>query len=145
MAKKKPAAKKAAKTPETNRQAATEFLHLIGHGLLQDPEFEDQEWEAIVMIVQLEEGCASVSGFRYDAKDKYTCTVPQDYDLGGDAEVLCDMMVEAGDARWKAILIQLTQPGPEIAIEFEYDDAQRWNIDFADFAQMAKKLRPKLA
>ncbi len=140
---KEPVAKKPA--PKKKTDETSELVHQIGHSLLQDVEYEDGAWQAIVLIVELEEGYASVGGFRYDAKGKHTATIPENYDLAGDAEALCDIMEAEGGGRWKSMLIELTQPGPEIAIEFEYDIAGRWSFDFSDADKMAKKLRPKTA
>ena len=53
------------------------------------------------------------------------------------------MAAETGNL-WKQALIHITRPGPEINIQFEYDDPTRWSLKKVslDLSDYAESLRP---
>lgn len=139
---KKPAAKKKPSPKKADRKHETELVNAIGYGLLDDMEYDHDEWAAIALVVELHEGRTSFSGYWYDEKGNANPSIPEDYDLAGGTKALAAAMEKTDGKRWKAILIHLTRPGPELTIDFEYDNVDRWHIGPETYKTMPKKLRP---
>ena len=85
------------------------------------------------------------NGYVYDGPN-WSAFSPQEkgFEFLDVLQELQDAMAAETGNRWKQALIHITRPGPEIDIQFEYDDPTRWSLKKVslDLADYAESLRP---
>lgn len=123
---------------------ADDLITDAGFQILADENYADDEWTDISLVATLTPERTNLTGYRYADEDWYAETPRHGRDLIDILRALQDTMVANTGNRWKQALIHITRPGPEIDIQFEYDDATRWSLKKVslDLADYAESLRP---
>ena len=126
-------------------ELADDLVHQIGTTILNNARIKSEPWDALSFASTITTGGRQMNGYRYEGDD-WEATLPK-----GDIELIMDMLSDLQDAmaaatgkRWKQALIHITRPGPEIDVQFEYDDPTRWSLKKVslDLADYAESLRP---
>ncbi|MGV3622450.1 MAG: hypothetical protein ACO1OB_16650 [Archangium sp.] len=107
-----------------DEKKANALLNELGGLLVEDENLARHDWAGISMIFELEDGASSLSGYVYDAKGGHEAEAPDDLRVLEVAEKLREVMAKGGLGSWSRALVQLTQPGPEIEMQFDYDGEQ---------------------
>lgn len=111
-------------------EKANALLNDLGGLVVTDPCYAELDWAAISLVVDFDGDDVSLSGYVYDAKGKHASAVPENGEVFDVAELLRDTMAADGKGSWVSALVRITQPGPEIEMEFDYEGGQ-WDVDAA--------------
>lgn len=111
----------------------------IGRMVAADPSYADRDWTGAALVIEVAPR-RRMYGFVYLADGDWEAETPDDFEIIEKAETLSDLMAEDGK-RWTRCLVQLTQPGPELKIQFDYGN-EDWNVSPSNHVEMVDKLRP---
>ena len=137
------AAKKAKKTePKFDVDEANALLNELG-GLLVEDRVYGAKWAALSLVVEFDDESISLTGYVYDAKGKARLAVPENGEVFEVLEALRTTMAVGGLGAWVSALVRITQPGPEIEMDFDYDGGE-WDVD-ADALRPESVAAPKKA
>ena len=114
----------------------------LGQAILGDAKFVERDWAGIALVIQLD-GQESMSGYAYDPSGDWEAAVPSSFDILDQAEALRTAMADTGKGKWKTCLVQISRPGPKLAVDFDYDDVDRWAITPANLEARVEELRPR--
>lgn len=81
-------------------------------------------------------------GYVYFDDGSWVARKPKGFDVLDKVTVLRSTMTEDGKPAWKSCLIQIKRSEMDMAVDFEYEDADRWRIDPGNLEQMVETLRP---
>jgi hypothetical protein len=122
-----------------------ECILQVGVAILKDSEYMSNDWDEIALVITLETSGEQMTGYIYQG-DLWKPRIPDDeadnlYDLCKDLQKITRS--PTGET-WKQALIHVTKPGPEINVQFEYEDATRWSLKKVslDLKDYAMSLRP---
>lgn len=118
------------------------LVHALGQSILADAAYAGRDWAGIALVIQLD-GRETMSGYVYSADGDWEAGIPRSFDIVDDADALRSAMAEDGKGKWKTCLIQIRRPGPKLAIDFDYDDVDRWAITPANLEARVEELRPR--
>lgn len=121
-----------------------ELIARIGRLLVADPAVSDGEWQGYALIVRYGDGAIArrMTGFRYDADGTYAAATPDADALGPAFDDLREATRVAGKEPWGACILRLWRATGRLAVEFEYDAPERWDITPATLADIAARARP---
>ncbi|WP_338663618.1 hypothetical protein VQH23_00325 [Pararoseomonas sp. SCSIO 73927] len=112
-----------------NPEAATDLIHRIGGALVRDPDVVELPWEALALVVTVEPGVVSTSGYAYDERRRPIAFTPS---RGSGLVELFRELQEAtsdpGGRRWAACLVQVRRATGKMTMQYEYDDVDRWKV-----------------
>ena len=121
-----------------------ELIARIGRLLVADPAVSDGEWQGYALIVRYGDGALArrMTGFRYDADGAYAAATPDVDALGPAFDNLRDATRVPGKDPWGACILRLWRATGRLAVEFEYDAPEQWDITPATLADIAARARP---
>jgi len=125
-----------------DQATADRVLHELGQIVITDEEFAGKDWAGITLVIQVEPR-KRVFGYRYKSDGGWEGATPAGRPTIMKARELADAMKVDGKPGWKTCLVQISRPGPEIRIDFEYDDAARWDVTPANLNARVEELRPR--
>ncbi|SMF60051.1 hypothetical protein SAMN02982989_1014 [Xaviernesmea oryzae] len=111
----------------------------IGRMIAADPSYVSRDWIGAALVIEVAPR-RRMYGFVYLADGDWEAETPGDFEIIEKAETLSDIMA-VEDKRWTRCLVQLTQPGPELKIQFDYG-SEDWNVSPSNHVEMVDKLRP---
>ena len=114
----------------------------IGAMLVRDPQITSQPWEDIAIVAQVTPSSTKVNGFAYLASGDSIPIGPRNLDVLDKFEELRLAMRDPGREPWKACLVRINRSTSHIAIDFEYDHPDKWEITPASIEVMGEALRP---
>ena len=116
----------------------------IGQRLVADPAVADGRWHGYALVARYGDGAVArrLSGFRYRADGAFEAATPRDPALGEAFDALREATRIAGKAPWDACVLRLWRDGGRMAVEFEYDAPEQWDITPATLADVAARARP---
>lgn len=119
-------------------------LARIGRLLVADPAVADGDWNGYALVVRYGDGpiARRMTGFRYDATGAHRAATPAGDALGPAFDALRDATRVPGKAPWGACVLRLWREGGRMAVEFEYDAPERWDIGPATLDAVAARARP---
>ncbi len=113
--------------------------------LLDDARLAALDWAALSIVMRPDDGGpASILGYAYADDGEFTATVPDDpqvFDAGRRLREAMAAQNPTGRA-WGAMLVQLRRSDLKLRVEFEYDDAARWDVTPANWDSRPQELRP---
>jgi len=121
-----------------------DLIQRIGTLISTDSEFANDRWQGLSLIFdEIDEAGVGMSGYMY-AGDKVIPVLPQSNSTEIEEAVLAlrEATIAPDGSKWHGCLVQLSRPGPEIGIEFEFDDPLRWKITPRNYEHMMEALRP---
>lgn len=124
---------------------STRLINEIGTGMVHDPAYLALPWDAIALVVEVADGGATVSqhGYAYLDDGTIAAEVPEGETLTDLFRDLNREMVAASGKRpWKAALVQIVRATGKMGVEYEYDDASRWQVTPSNWETMREQLRP---
>ncbi|HEY4530156.1 MAG TPA: hypothetical protein VIG97_07490 [Luteimonas sp.] len=126
-------------TPDRN-----ELIARIGRLLVADPAVSDGAWHGYAMIVRYGDAAIArrMTGFRYDRAGGYVAATPDAATLGPAFDALRDATRVPGKAPWGACVLRLWRETGRLAVEFEYDAPEHWDITPETLAAVAARARP---
>ena len=95
--------------------------------LLEDPEIvEQQGWQKLILIGEVNDGDRGMHGYSYDLDGKCLLISPTPRNLQ-KLKVMHDVMKadNASGRGWLKCMIRISRNG-EVGADFEYNDAKRW-------------------
>lgn len=122
-----------------------ELIARIGRLLVADPAVSDGRWHGYALVVRYGDGpiARRLAGFRYDAAGAFQAATP-DADLLGPAfDDLREATRVPGKEPWRACILRLWRDTGRLAVEFDYDTPERWDITPATLADVAALARPE--
>ena len=127
--------------PPLDRNA---LIAKIGQLLVTDPAVSDGLWHGYALIVRYGDGAIArrMTGFRYDADGRHQGATPSDDALGPVFDALREATRIHDKAPWGACVLRLWRDSGRMAVEFDYDTPQQWDITPATLADVAARARP---
>ncbi|MGY1459336.1 MULTISPECIES: hypothetical protein [unclassified Luteimonas] len=121
-----------------------ELIARIGKLLVADPAVSDGLWHGYALIVRYSDGAIArrMTGFRYDADGGHQGATPSDDALGPAFDALRDATRVHGKEPWGACILRLWRDTGRMAVDFDYDTPQQWDITPATLADVAARARP---
>lgn len=125
-------------------QDRNELIARIGKLLVADPAVSDGDWHGYALIVRYGDGAIArrMTGFRYDANGAYAAATPDGAALGPAFDALREATRVPGKDPWGACVLRLWRETGRMAVEFEYDAPERWEVTPASLAGVAGRARP---
>ncbi len=118
------------------------WVDRIGGALTADPRYRERDWASLAVVATLVPGTTSVTGFTLDSLGKSQPGTPQ----GDEIDELFEAFQEAtrvdGKPPWKSVLVQIVRNRRKVSVEFEYDDAERWQPSPDRIEEMVSAIRP---
>ena len=121
-----------------------ELIARIGKLLVADPAVSDGQWHGYALIVRYADGAIArrLSGFRYDPDGTPHAATPDDASLGPAFDDLREATRVPNKEPWGACILRLWRATGRLAVEFEYDAPEQWDITPANLADVAARARP---
>ena len=121
-----------------------ELIARIGRLLVADPAVSDGEWQGYALIVRYGDGAIArrMTGFRYDPAGAFAAATPDADALGPAFDDLREATRVAGKEPWGACILRLWRQSGRMAVEFEYDASERWDVTPATLADVAARAAP---
>lgn len=121
-----------------------ELIARIGRLLVADPAVSDGEWQGYALIVRYGDGAIArrMTGFRYDPAGAFAAATPDADALGPAFDDLREATRVPGKDPWGACVLRLWRDSGRMAVEFEYDAPQRWDVTPVTLADVAARARP---
>lgn len=129
-------------------EALNDRINELGAALLSDGEVRERDWDGLSFVYTFAGGSRGQTGYLFRADGGFEPTLPDDPD-GEILELVTGirqaMATETGES-WHQCLVQLWRPGPQMKIQFEYDDPERWRprITGLDMSGFAGSIRPPM-
>jgi len=116
----------------------------IGKLLVADPALSDGDWHGYALVVRYADAAIArrMTGFRYAPDGAYAAATPDAGTLGPAFDDLRDATRVPGKAPWGACVLRLWRDTGRMAVEFEYDAPERWDIAPASLADVVARARP---
>lgn len=116
----------------------------IGRLLVADDAVSDGEWQGYALVVRYGDGAIArrMAGFRYDADGTYAAATPGADALGPAFDDLRDATRVPGNEPWGACVLRLWRDSGRLAVEFDYDTPEQWDVTPATLADVAARARP---
>ncbi|QTD56126.1 hypothetical protein [Parasphingorhabdus cellanae] len=122
---------------------ANDVLHEIGAMIVQDEKYAGRQWEAMSLVAIVTPTSVDMTGFSYDANGKSSPGTPRNGDIMDKLQNFQQVTQIEGQGPWKTVLIQISKPEMNVAVSFEYEDANKWKVTPANMAVMKEELRPQ--
>ena len=121
-----------------------ELIARIGRLVVADPAVSDGDWHGYALVVRYGDGAIArrMTGFRYDADGAHAAATPDGGALGPAFDDLRDATRVPGKEPWGACVLRLWRDSGRMAVEFEYDAPERWDVTPATLATVAARARP---
>lgn len=118
------------------------LVHEIGRLIAEDDRANTRPWQAYALIVAYDDNMRRFNGFAYDGDGGYAAATPTPEPLGDALDALREATRVDGKAPWQACVVRLVRDTRRITLEFEYDDAARWDITPQTLDAVAESARP---
>lgn len=121
-----------------------ELIARIGRLLVADPAVSDGDWHGYALIVRYGDGAIArrMTGFRYDEDGTFAAATPDADALGAVFDDLREATRVPGKEPWGACVLRLWRETGRLAVEFEYDAPERWDVTPATLVDVAARARP---
>lgn len=121
-----------------------ELIARIGRLLVADAAVSDGDWHGYALIVRYGQGAIArrLTGFRYAADGAYQGATPSDDALGPAFDDLREATRLPGKEPWGVCVLRLWRDSGRLAVEFDYDAPQQWDITPATLLDVAARARP---
>ena len=127
-------------------EKSADLIRKMGEMIINDPEFEDDSWEAIGLVATFQNGSEEMSGYSYFADGSFEAAAPVNFgDVVDKFLELRNYMEATGQGAFLQCLIHITKPDYALRVQFEHNDPKRWwpkkiSMDMSEFAE---QLRPE--
>lgn len=122
-----------------DRDRADALIQDLGREIIRSPEFADQQWSAIAVVIDLDRQ-ERMYGYRYWNAADWDAAIPSFDTLDVGAELRGAMRVPDQEP-WKKCLVQITRATGRVDIDFDYQ-GDKWAPDMQDPKRFALSLRP---
>lgn len=112
----------------------------LGRVIVGDPAYADP-WDALSLVIQLDQR-KRMFGFVYLGNGDWEAQTPDSFDALKLADRLRETMRHQHGSQWKACLVQIHRADLRVLIDFEFDDADRWQVTPANLEARVEELRP---
>ncbi len=119
---------------------ADALVNEIGQMVIADANYAERDWTGIALVVEVA-ARKRMYGFVYLADGDWEAETPDDFDVIERAADLNRVMGVGGNG-WTRCLVQISRPGPKIAISFDYDDTGDWVVTPGNHEEMVDRLKP---
>lgn len=124
--------------------SADDQVLALGRLVATHPAYDGVDWAYIALVATFTKRHRSVFGYVYLADGRWESTLPRDPQrsvLRGFRS-LHDTMTARGDAPWLQCLLEVSRHDDTVAVQFEYDDPERWAVTPDALAQVIDQARP---
>ena len=120
-----------------------DLVHQAATLLASDSALQQVAWTGVSLIFRTEPGSDSLSGYLYEA-DSWSAFFPEtaEEELTETLHALRRSSASPGHAPWHACLLRIRRADRKVLLDFEYDDADRWEAGPANYEVMAESVRP---
>jgi len=100
-------------------------------------------WTHLVLVSHVDADTADMTGFCYTDDGRAVPVSPKDFSIFDVLEELRAVMAEAdGKKPWTAVLFRIERATGKFAMEFEYDQPERWAVTPANVKARAREFAP---
>ena len=118
-----------------------ELIIDLAKGVLSTEDLAKLDWEFVSVVVDVEEGSVSNSGYAYVGDEAIPIAVAE-YSFDQIVQNLHKEIQEPGRDAFLQMLIQLRREDLKLKVDFEYENPARWSITAQNYATMGETLKP---
>lgn len=102
----------------------------LGRLVSSHPAYADTDWSYIALVATFAEGRRSMFGYVFFADGRWEAKLPRDRDRSvmRAFRKLHERMTVADGFGWLQCLLEISRQDQTVAVQFEYDDANRWSV-----------------
>lgn len=123
-----------------------QFIQELGAAVFADEGLMDEPWSRLAIVVKFHESSSRLEAVAFTTDDDVPVAPENDGKDGvqGILARLRKLMAEEEKSKpFVACLVRIARKSGELDLNFEYDDADRWEFDPADPADKRAKLLSK--
>jgi hypothetical protein len=119
------------------------LIHRLAETIAGDSELLLDGWTHLVLTSRIEDGTLNMNGFCYAADGDAIPVSPRDFSIFDVLQELREAMAQAdGKAPWIAALFRIERKTGKLAMEFEYDQPERWAVTPDNVKARAREFAP---
>jgi hypothetical protein len=122
---------------------STDLINEIGNALVHDEAYLALPWDAIALVVGVDETSVRMHGYAYLDDGEITAETPESGDVSELFRELSAEMRRADGRGWKVMLIQIRRSTGKVTMLFENSDERRWAVTPDNYERMREELQPE--
>jgi hypothetical protein len=119
------------------------LIHRLAEAIAGDSALLLDGWTHLVLVSRVEADTPDLTGFCYTADGRAASVAPKDFGIFDMLEQLRAAMAEAdGKKPWIAALFRIERETGKLAMEFEYNQPERWIVTPDNVTTRAREFAP---
>jgi len=119
------------------------LIHRLAETIAGDDALLLDGWTHLVLVSRIESGTPDMTGFCYTDDGRAVAVSPTDFGIFDALEQLRDAMAEAdGKKPWIAALFRIERATGKLAVQFEYNEPERWIVTPDNVLARAREFAP---
>jgi hypothetical protein len=119
------------------------LIHRLAEAIAGDSALLLDGWTHLVLVSRVEADTPDLTGFCYTADGRAASVAPKDFGIFDALEQLRAAMAEAdGKKPWIAALFRIERETGKLAMEFEYNQPERWIVTPDNVTTRAREFAP---
>jgi hypothetical protein len=119
------------------------LIHRLAETIAGDKALLLDGWTHLVLVSHVEAGTPDMTGFCYTSDGRAVPVAPKEFAIFDVLEQLRAAMAEAdGRKPWSAALLRIERATGKLAVEFEYDQPERWAVTPDNVEARAREFAP---
>ena len=119
------------------------LIHRLAETIADDQVLLLDGWTHLVLVSRIEADTPDLTGFCYTADGRAVSVAPKDFGIFDVLEQLREEMAEAdGKKPWIAALLRIERATGKLAMEFEYNQPERWIVTPDNVTTRAREFAP---
>jgi hypothetical protein len=119
------------------------LIHRLAEAIAGDNALLLDGWTHLVLVSRVEADTPDLTGFCYTADGRAASVAPKDFGIFDVLEQLRAAMAEAdGKKPWIAALFRIERETGKLAMEFEYNQPERWIVTPDNVTTRAREFAP---
>lgn len=119
------------------------FFHNLATTIAGDAALTLEGWKQLVLVSQISDGTADMTGFCYTGDGRAIAVSPSDFAIFEVIERLREAMAAADAGQpWLAALFRIDRETGKMTAEFEYSQPERWLVTPDNVKARAREFGP---
>ena len=119
------------------------LIHCLAETIAGDKGLLLDGWTHLVLVSHIDAGTPDMTGFCYTSDGRAVPVSPKDFSVFDALEQLRAAMAKTdGKQPWTAALFRIERATGKFAMEFEYDEPERWAVTPDNVKARAREFAP---
>jgi hypothetical protein len=117
----------------------------LGKLVSSHPAYDDADWSYIALVTTFAQGRRSMLGYVFFADGHWEAKLPRDRErtVMKAFRQLHERMAAADGMAWLQCLMEVSRQDHTVAVQFEYDDPNRWSVTPDKLEEQIGELSPR--